>query len=81
MNGYKVVVTKSTVPIGTGEHLRVIDTQEPKIRPGFWYRFESGIPSRGSRDQRFHATRSRRHREQLMKRRLRSCETSIARST
>ena len=35
MNGYKVVVTKSTVPIGTGEHLRKrIREQNPRLNFG-----------------------------------------------
>src|SRR4026207_753583 len=35
MNGYKVIVTKSTVPIGTGEHLRSrIREQNPKLNFG-----------------------------------------------
>ena len=35
MNGYKVIVTKSTVPIGTGEHLRSrIREQNPRLNFG-----------------------------------------------
>jgi len=35
MNGYKVIVTKSTVPIGTGEHLRKrIREQNPRLNFG-----------------------------------------------
>ena len=35
MNGYKVVVTKSTVPIGTGEHIRKIITERQKAKVNF----------------------------------------------
>jgi UDPglucose 6-dehydrogenase len=35
MNGYKVVVTKSTVPIGTGEHLRKLIRERVKNRVNF----------------------------------------------
>jgi len=35
MNGYKVVVTKSTVPIGTGERLRKLIEQNQKTRVNF----------------------------------------------
>ena len=35
MNGYKVIVTKSTVPIGTGEHLRKLIRQDLKARVNF----------------------------------------------
>lgn len=35
MNGYKVIVTKSTVPIGTGEHLRELITARKKTRANF----------------------------------------------
>src|SRR5919107_3515014 len=35
MNGYKVVVTKSTVPIGTGEHLRKLISERKKTRANF----------------------------------------------
>ena len=35
MNGYKVVVTKSTVPIGTGEHIRRLITERQKVKINF----------------------------------------------
>ncbi len=51
MDGFTVVVTKSTVPVGTNDEVEAIIRKNPsdaEVRG----RFQSGIPARGSRDRR-----------------------------
>jgi len=56
MNGYKVVVTKSTVPMGTGAMIRRT-IQEKQAHPTpFKRREQSRVPARGLRDRGLHAT-------------------------
>ena len=56
-----VVVTKSTVPVGTGDEVeRIIRDAPPRRRVR--RRLQSGVPARGRGDQRFHAPRPGGHR-------------------
>ena len=57
MNGFTVVVTKSTVPVGTNDEVEAIIR---KLRPGrrFCGGVEPGIPARGRGDRGLQATRT-----------------------
>ena len=66
-DGYAVVVTKSTVPVGTGREVeRIIRAANPKAQ--FDVVVQSGIPARRLGDRRFHAARPRRHRHRRAER-------------
>ena len=52
MNGYKVLVTKSTVPVGTGQWLRDFVTENLSAEHEFRRRLESRIPARRRRHRR-----------------------------
>ena len=63
LHGYKVIVTKSTVPVGTGAWLRASASSEARRDGGdVRRRVESGVSPEGLGGQRFHAPRPRRHR-------------------
>ena len=58
LTGYAVIVTKSTVPVGTSRQIAEIvraDASGPRLRRCV----QSGIPARGQRHRRFHAPGSR----------------------
>ena len=58
LTGYTVVVTKSTVPVGTGRKVaEIIRKTRPDAR--IRRRLQSGIPARGLGDRGFHAARPR----------------------
>ena len=70
LDGYTVVVTKSTVPVGTGDEVeRIIREAAPGRRVRG--RLQPGIPARGRGDRRLQASRPHRHRHRGRARRAR----------
>ena len=73
MTEYKVVITKSTVPVGTADKVRDAVAASLRARGAsdrVRHRLEPRIPERGGRDQRFHEARprGRRHGERPRRR-------------
>ena len=65
IDDYKVVVTKSTVPVGTSRKVRAWIQEEldaRRRRCALLGRFEPRVPARGRGDRRLHAPRPRRDR-------------------
>ena len=54
LTGYAVMVTKSTVPVGTGRQVEGI-VREVRPDAGVRRRLQPGVPARGHRDRRLHA--------------------------
>ena len=80
LTGYAVIVTKSTVPVGTGRRIAEI-VRAARPGPGVRRRLQPRIPARGQRDRRLHAPRPRGDRRREPTARGRCCASSIARST
>src|ERR1043165_6577469 len=64
MNGYKVIVTKSTVPIGTGERLRKLIREHLKKHFHFGIASNPEFPAGRRGNNRLHAPRRRGNRQQ-----------------
>ena len=80
IDGYTVIVTKSTVPVGTGDEVERIIRE---IRPGrgIRRRVEPGIPARRRGDRRLQAARPHRHRHRGRRAAKRDDASSTGRST
>ena len=80
MTGFTVVVTKSTVPVGTGDEVERI-IREPQARRRLRRRLQSGIPARRRGHRGLQAARPRRGRHRRRARRASACASSTGRST
>jgi UDP-glucose 6-dehydrogenase len=58
MNGYKVIVNKSTVPVGTGDLVRRIIAETRKLARDFDVVLESRVPAGGHGHPRHASSRS-----------------------
>ncbi len=78
LDGYKVVVTKSTVPVGTRARVQGAGSTRSTCRgpasESLQRRLEPGVPARGLGDRRLHAPRPRRDRRRGRAGARRSCK-------
>ena len=65
LDDYKVVVTKSTVPVGTSRALRKVIAARPEARGELRHGQQSGVPARRVEHRGLHAPGPRGHRRRL----------------